>query len=79
MILSLVCVLSTKADAKFTGNDSSQPLLPDSTISPLSTGNIKNGKVDSKRNVDISNLSSGFYILTVEKNGKIIGSTKFVR
>lgn len=31
MILSLVCVLSTKADAKFTGNDSSQPLLPDST------------------------------------------------
>lgn len=31
MILSLVCVLSTKADVKFTGSDTSQPFLPDST------------------------------------------------
>lgn len=47
--------------------------------SPLSSANIKDGKVDSTRKVDISTLSSGFFILTVEKNGKVIGSTKFAK
>lgn len=48
-------------------------------ISPLSSTKIEEGKVHCDRNIDISTLSSGFYILTLEKNGKVIGSTRFVR
>lgn len=49
MILSLVCVLSTKADVKFTGSDASQPFLPDSTttityIDNFSMKNVGEGK-----------------------------------
>lgn len=47
--------------------------------SPLSSAKIEEGKVHCDRNIDISTLSSGFYILTLEKNGKVIGSTRFVR
>lgn len=50
-----------------------------SLTSPLSTANIAEGNVRADRTVDISTLSAGFYILTVRKNGKVIGSTKFAR
>lgn len=49
MILSLVYVLSSKADVKFTGDDASQPFLPDSTttityIDNFSMKNVGEGK-----------------------------------
>lgn len=47
--------------------------------SPLSSVIISEGTVGTACNVDVSALPSGFYILTVNKNGRIIGSTKFAR